>query len=376
MYHLTRSQLLDDLHTAFQDAKRHKSKKAYVQSFERHLDENLQELCNELWNRTYQPRPSSCFIITDPKKREVFAAAFRDRVVHHLYYNYTHELFERTFIQDAYSCIPGRGTHYGIERLQRHIRQESRNYSVPCYVLKMDIRGYFMHISRERLLDICLSSLRKMATHRVLKHVAVTWQDKIDMDFVEYLTREIVLLDPTEHCCIIGDKSEWDDLPHEKSLFNSPTGCGLPIGNLTSQLFSNVYLNELDQFMKRELHCKHYGRYVDDFYVVSAKREWLRSLVKPVRDFLHEELHLSLHEGKVVILPIQYGVSFLGMYIKPWRMTVSRESIRRMKMKSELLYSDFLSGKITISRFAAALASFRGILMHGYNAKEQIQFVL
>lgn len=129
MFHLTRSQLLEDLHTAFQDAKRHKSKKVYVQKFEQHLEENLQELCDELWNKMYRPRPSSCFIITDPKKREVFAAAFRDRVVHHLYHNYTHELFERTFIQDAYSCITGRGTHYGIGRLQQHIRQESRNYS-------------------------------------------------------------------------------------------------------------------------------------------------------------------------------------------------------------------------------------------------------
>ena len=228
MYHLTRSQLLVDLHTAFQDAKRHKSKKAYVLKFEQHLEENLQELCDELWNKTYRPHPGSCFIITDPKKREVFAAAFRDRVVHHLYYNYTHELFERTFIQDAYSCIPGRGTHYGIGRLQQHIRQESRNYSRRCYVLKMDIRGYFMHIDRERLLKICLDTLRRMATHRVLKRVPVTWQDRIDLDFVKYLTREIVLLDPTARCHIVGQPDEWTDLPHDKSLFYSPPECGLP----------------------------------------------------------------------------------------------------------------------------------------------------
>ena len=144
----------------------------------------------------------------------------------------------------------------------------------------------------------------------------------------------------------------------------------MPIGNLTSQLFSNVYLNELDQFMKRELHCKHYGRYVDDFYVVSTNREWLRSLVKPVRDFLYEELHLSLHEGKVVIHPIQYGVPFLGMFIKPWRMAVTRASIRRIKEKSILLCNDFQLCEITISHCANALASFRGLLSHGYNKKQ------
>lgn len=101
MYHLTREQLLADIYVAFQDAKRHKVKKHYVMRFEQQLSRNLQVLCNELWNRTYQPRPSTCFIITNPKKREVFAADFRDRIVHHLYYNYTHELFGRTFIQDA-----------------------------------------------------------------------------------------------------------------------------------------------------------------------------------------------------------------------------------------------------------------------------------
>ena len=157
-------------------------------------------LCDELWSRTYQACPSTCFIITDPKKREVFAADFRDRIVHHLYYNYTHELFERTFIQDAYSCIPQRGTLYGVCRLQQHIRSESLNYTIPCYVLKMDIRGYFMHIKRERLLAICLESLRKMSLHRVLKRVPQTWQDKIDMDFIKYLTREIVLLNPIINC--------------------------------------------------------------------------------------------------------------------------------------------------------------------------------
>ena len=374
MYHLTRSQLLEDLHTAFQDAKRHKSKKAYVQKFERHLEENLQELCDELWNKTYRPRPGSCFIITDPKKREVFAAAFRDRVVHHLYYNYTHELFERTFIQDAYSCIPGRGTHYGIGRLQQHIRQESRNYSRRCYVLKMDIRGYFMHIDRERLLKICLDTLRRMATHRVLKRVPVTWQDRIDLDFVKYLTREIVLLDPTANCHIVGQPDEWRDLPHDKSLFCSPSGCGLPIGNLTSQLYSNIYLNVLDQYMKRTLHCRHYGRYVDDFYVVSADRTWLHSLVTPVRAFLWHELGLTLHDGKDAVWPIQFGVSFLGMFLKPWRMTVNRDSIQRMTQKKDVLFRDLQLGYSPISRVAAALASFRGILSHGYNMRNVCEF--
>lgn len=367
MYHLSYYQLAADVQQAYQDAKRHKSGKPYVIAFERNLQSNLQVLTDELWQRTYRPRPGTCFIITDPKKREVFAADFRDRIVHHLYYNYTHELFERTFIADSYSCIPGRGTHYGINRLEQHIRSESRNYSRPCYVLKMDIRGYFMHIRRERLLEICIRSLRRMASHRILKDVPVLWQDRLDMDFLEYLTREIVLLDPTINCRIVGQLSDWDDLPHDKSLFHSPCGSGLPIGNLTSQLFSNVYLNELDQYMKRTLGCRHYGRYVDDFYVVSGDKAFLRSLVPSVRAFLRNTLCLTLHEGKTQILPVQYGVTFLGMFLKPWRRTASRNCLQRMERKYETLQRQWHNGEIPVGRVACAVASFRGVLSHGRN---------
>ena len=376
MYRLTKEQLLQDLREAYADAKRHKGNKPYVLGYEKRLDDNLLALAEALYDRTYKARPSTCFIITDPKRREVFAADFRDRIVHHLYYNYTHELFERTFIQDAYSCIKDRGTHYGIDRLVKHIRQESLNYSRPCYILKMDIRGYFMHINRQRLLDICLSSLRGLSSHRVLKRVPQTWGDRIDMDFIEYLTREIVLLDPTVNCHIVGDRHDWDELPHDKSLFHSPVGCGLPIGNLTSQLYSNIYLNVLDQYMKRSLHCRHYGRYVDDFYVVSTDKQWLHSLVPLVRGFLKQELQLTLHEGKAAVYPLQYGVPFLGMYVKPWRKTVSRGSIQRMERKQEILWGGFHEGNIPLLRVATAIASFRGILSHGYNGRNKYLFEL
>ena len=376
MYRLTKQQLLEDLYTAFEDARRHKRSKPYVLAFARHLEENLQELCDTLWNRTYRPRRSTCFIITDPKKREVFAADFRDRVVHHLYYNYTHELFERTFIEDTYSCIPRRGTHYGINRLQRHIRQVSRNYTRQAYVLKMDIRGYFMHINRKRLFDQSLATIRKMAAHRVLKHLPLKWEDKIDIPFIEYLTEQITLLDPLSNGRMIGDRSEWNGLAHDKSLFHSPQGFGLPIGNLTSQLYSNVYLNVLDQYMKRTLHCKYYGRYVDDFYVVSPDKEWLHSIVKPVKQFLQDELDLALHDGKMQVIPIQYGVPFLGMYVKPRRLTASRASLKRMRRKKRVLSYQLQNVQIPLLRVANAVASFRGMLSHGYNSTSLMEFEL
>ena len=338
-YHLTRAQLRADLEQAWLDARRHKGSKPYVQRFAAQKDRHLDVLCDELWTGTYRARPSSCFIITDPKPREVFAAAFRDRIVHHLYYNYVHDMLERTFIADTYSCIPGRGTHYGIGRLEQHLRSESRGSTRPCYVLKMDIRGYFMHIDRQRLLAITLDSLRRMASHRISRHAPTLWRERVDMAFVERLTRDIVLLDPSADCRLVGSRADWQGLPADKSLFCSPAGCGLPIGNLTSQLFSNVYLNVLDQHMKRTLHCTHYGRYVDDFYVVSADRAWLESLIPQVRTFLRERLALTLHEEKTCVVPAAQGVEFLGQVLCPRHRLPSPQSVTRMTRKVVALHA-------------------------------------
>ena len=329
-YRLTRKALILDLHAAFQCAKKHKSSKPYVQHFERKLHQNIEQLADDLLSRTYKPEPSTVFIVERPKKREVFAAQFRDRVVHHLYYNYTHELFERTFIHDTYSCITGRGTHYGIERLAKHIIQESHNYQRECYVMKMDKRGYFMHIDRQILLDIVRKTLRKMANHRIARGHKLTWANWIDMDFVSLLSEEIIMLDPKKNCRMVGTVEDWEGLDHSKSLFYTNDGCGLPIGNLTSQLLSNVYLNEFDQYMKRSLCCKHYGRYVDDSFVVSTDREWLLSLVPKIRAFLQDHLHLELHMGKLHIVSSRQGAEFLGGFIKPHRTYISNESLDRM----------------------------------------------
>ena len=328
-YRLTRDALMLDLYAAFICAKRHKAKKPYVLHFERNLKENIESLCDDLCTRRYKPEPSTCFVIQRPKKREVFAAQFRDRIVHHLYYNYTHELFERTFIQDTYSCIPGRGTHYGIERMEQHIRQESHNWQRPCYALKIDIRGYFMHINRRRLLDIATASLTKMADHQT--NGGMKWRDVIDMDFILWLTREIVLLDPTDGCRHVGNPSEWDDVDASKLMANAPADCGMPIGNLTSQLFYNVYMNPFDQMVKRLLHFLHYGRYVDDSATICSDRQRLTDAIPLMRDFLKDELCLDMHMGKTQIIDVRYGVEFLGSFIKPYRTYICNRSLSRIR---------------------------------------------
>lgn len=367
-YKLTKEALLKDLYKAFKDARRHKASKPYVKHFERNLDEELNSLCDDLWNRTYKAQPSRCFIIDYPKKREVFAAQFRDRVVHHLYFNYTHEMYERTFIQDTYSCIKKRGTFYGINRLAKHIRSESQNYKNQCWILNIDIRGYFMHISRSNLLNVTTNVIRQMSTHRVCRESSILWRDVIDLEFVYWLTKEIVILDPTTCCIMSGRKEDWDGLDRNKSLFHAESGCGLPIGNLTSQLFSNVYLNVFDQFVKRKLKFKHYTRYVDDARIVCSNKSRLLKTVPVIRQFLKNVLLLDLHMGKLQIVNADYGSEFLGAFIKHKRMYVASKSLRRVKQNlSQINYND----KEKVWRSAC---SYLGMLKHykSYNIRKAL----
>ncbi len=361
-YTLDRQQLYKDLHKAYLTARRHKRNKRYQQQFEADMYWQLKNLCDELYERRYKPRPTTCFTISDPKKREIVAAEFRDRIVHHLYYNYTYPLFVRTFIQDSYSCINGRGTLYGIRRLERHIRKESLNYTRRCYVLKMDIKGYFMSISRERLLSICRSSLSKMMYHRVNNTTTVCWADILDFGFIDYLSELIIMHNPLDGCRCIGWPEDWLGLPESKSLFYSKPGHGLPIGNLTSQLYSNVYMNVFDQWIKRVMGVKHYGRYVDDFYIVSGNRDLLRMLIPQIRSFLHNEMSLEINQGKTMICDVMYGVEYLGAYIKPWRTYVANKTMCRVNKSLNKLESDL--SHVTTEHLRSSLSSVMGIMRH------------
>ena len=361
-FRLTRNQLLLDLYEAYKSARKNKRKTSDQQRFELNLESELVQLSEELYARKYRPRQSICFIIRDPKQREVFAAHFRDRVVHHLYYNYTHELYERFFVADSYSCITGRGTHYGINRLAHHIRSASHNYQRDCYVLKLDIKGYFMHIDRHLLYNHCLQMLDKSEK---------AYEAKLDFSLIRYLTSIFTLQNPVIDCKMQGRASDWHGLPPSKSLFCSKEGCGLPIGNLTSQLFSNIYMNAFDQYMKRELRCEHYGRYVDDAYVVSTDREWLRGIIPSIKKFLSSELHLELHKDKVKIDNARFGTQFLGAYIKPWRTYIANSCAQRMKRK---LSSMDLPRGIHVDNLQSRCNSYSGLLGHykGWSVRKNL----
>ena len=314
------SELLLDLYRAYKDARRHKRGRCYQLRFERNLEGELLRLRDSILSGTCRPGPSTCFIIHDPKMREVFAAQFRDRVVHHLLYNYIAPLLIPSFIRDSYSCIKGRGTHDGILRLEEKIRRESGNYSRPCYILKLDIQGYFMHIRRQRLLEICLDAVEP-------------FRSRIDYPLVKYLLEVIILDDPTQNCRRRGTPADWEGLPDSKSLFHSPPGRGLPIGNLTSQLFSNVYMDSFDKYMLSLVGEGRYGRYVDDAFVVGRSKAELRRLIPLAAAFLDKELGLSLSRDKIAVYSACRGVEFLGAYLKPFRRYVGNRCLARMEGK-------------------------------------------
>ena len=305
---------------------------------------------------------------------------FRDRIVHHLYFRYTHQLFERTFIADTYSCIQGRGTHYGVNRLRQHIRQASLNWHEPCFAMNLDIRGYFMHIDRTRLLKIAVNSLNNMRKHRVgmadevplpsgvLLTPQTTWNDIRNFDFILWLTEQIVMLDPMENCIIVGDEKDWDDIDHAKCMRYVKPGLGLPIGNLTSQLYSNVYLNPFDQFIKRQICCRHYGRYVDDSAMVDSDREWLLAQVPMIREFLGDVLGLQLHMGKLHVREVSQGVEFLGAFVKPYRDYISNKTLARIEQNVKTI--DLRD----IGHAEASINSYLGVLSHSasYNIRHHL----
>ncbi|OPZ97480.1 MAG: Reverse transcriptase (RNA-dependent DNA polymerase) [Bacteroidetes bacterium ADurb.Bin416] len=357
--------LLTDVFRAYYDARKHKRNTLNQLRFEMNLEENLVELYRDILEGRYRVGRSVCFIVNKPVKREIFAADFRDRVVHHLLYNYLSPVFEPVFIDDSYACRKGLGTLKGIERLEHHIRSCTKNFTLPAYVLKLDIQGYFMSINRNSL--YCIIE-RYLVRHASRFDASVSTKGGFNLQLVLYLTREVVFNDPTCGCLVRGSRSDWNGLPPSKSLFHSATGCGLPIGNLTSQLFSNIYLNELDRFIKRTLGVKHYGRYVDDFFLVHPDKWFLLNAEEQIRAFLRDRLDLTLHPKKVYLQETTKGVAYLGAVVKPYRRYMIEKTLRRILQSLRDLNA--LAGRnrplstYKQQRLQAGVNSYIGFLKH------------
>jgi hypothetical protein len=309
---INNEKILEDLFKAYFSARVNKRKKKTSLEFELNFERNMLKIYDEILQRKYVLSPSTCFITNRPVKREIFAADFRDRIVHHFLYNYLSPIYEGQFISDSYSCREGKGVHYGIKRIDHFIRSCSNNYKDDCYILKLDISGYFMNIRRDLLFSMIKKELEKR-------------RDKVAFDFslVIYLLDKVINNDPTKECIVRGNKKDWQGLPKTKSLFYSKSNCGLPIGNLTSQLFANIYLNDFDHFVKKNLEIRYYGRYVDDIVIVHRDKNYLKKIVFKIEEYLEHNLGLILHPKKRYLQHYSCGVEFLGSIIKNNRIYVS-----------------------------------------------------
>ena len=328
----------EELFLAYYDCRRRKRNTANALDFERRLERNLLDLYYELRAGAYSPGRSLCFVVTHPKPREIWAADFRDRIVHHLLYNRIAARFYRTFSVDSCACIPGRGTLYAVERLTRHLRSATQDWAVPRWALQMDLANFFVSIDKQVLDDLLAR--------------------RITAPYTLHLARLLLHHDPTTNVQLRSSAALLRAIPAHKSLFTAQgQGRGLPIGNLTSQFFANVYLDPLDQFIKRELRQRYYVRYVDDLVIVSQSDQdaaAMRELSRRLTDFAAQTLHVRFHPRKTHLQRADLGINFVGFIVRPYARYLRRRALASARLRL----------RQPVSNPIQTLNSYLGLLRH------------
>ena len=330
---MTYQTLITDLRRAYREARRHKAGTGSCVRCQIDIEDELDSLARSVIDGTYTMRPSRCFIVSNPVMREVIAAEFRDRIIHHYIFEYVNPHLELELIEDCYSCRTGKGTSYGVDRLEHHIRSCSQNYTRTCWALQLDISGYFMSIDRQKLYQMAMALMARIAQKRNRDGQLLGTQPR--HRFVLQLLQKVILYDPLENCEVRDPDNLYAKIPRNKTLRYAPEGIGLPIGNLTSQMFSNLYMNGFDQWVKRTLKVRHYGRYVDDSYFLSDDRRWLESLVPKIGSYLESQYALRLNLQKTKLTEVRQGITFLGIHLKPYRRYVRQRTLRRLRCHAD-----------------------------------------
>lgn len=309
---------LDNLLLAWQEFLLGKRGKKDVQDFSLQLMDNIISLHTDLKNCTYQHGCYEDFFVTDPKRRHIHKASVRDRLLHHAIYRNLYPFFDRTFIDDSFSCRNNKGVHKALNRFRLMFGQVSKNSTCTCWVLKCDIKKFFDSIDHIILLEILSEYVYDKDILWLLKNIIESYDSEI-----------------------------------------SGKGVGLPLGNLTSQLFANIYMNVFDQFVKHKLKVKHYIRYADDFVFLSSDKEYLESLILEIKKFLGERLKLTLHPNKTFLQTVASGVDFLG-----W-VHFSKHRILRKTTQTRMLNRTANNPK------NETIQSYLGMLKHGNGYKLQ-----
>lgn len=305
---------LENLLEAWQDFLLGKRKRKDVQEFRTKLMDNILDLHHDLVYHKYEHGGYKAFKVFDPKTRNIHKATVSDRLLHHAIYHQFYPFFDRTFIFDSYSCRLEKGTHKAITRFNQLFLKVSKNNMKTCWVLKGDIRKFFASID-----------------HKILINVL---RDYISDENIVWLLAKVI------------------------DSFHVKNGKGLPLGNLTSQLFANIYLNEFDQFIKHQIKAKFYIRYADDFVILSDSQNWLEDQVAIIKDFLLAKLKLEIHPNKIFIKTMSSGVDFLGWINFPGYKVLRQATKKRMFRKlKENSYKE------------ESLCSYLGMISHGNSFK-------
>ena len=302
----------DNLFLAWKNARKRKTQKQYTIEFEKELLGNLLKLQSELETGTYTPKPLVTFTIRDPKTRKISKSDFRDRIIHHALCNIIEPIFENTFIYDTYANRLGKGSLKAVQRFEYFKNIVSKNGTRACYILKADIRHYFETVDHEILLKLLN---RKIVDEKILSLIKLILNNHV---------------------------TEID-------------GKGMPLGNLTSQFFANVYLSKLDHYVKETLQVKYYIRYVDDFVILSNSEKQLNKYREKINNFLIDELKLELHPEKTRIIPMHRGVGFLGLRIFENHRLLKKSNIRKFKNKLSRLCTEYDNKSIDYDKIYDAI---------------------
>lgn len=311
----------ENLFSAWDEFHKDKKNKKDVQKFGFNLEQNIFKLHRDLKNKKYRHGSYFDFYIRDPKLRHIHKASVQDRILHHAVFRILNPVFEPTFIPTSFSCRICKGNHKGVSDLNAALRKVSRNGFKICFVLKCDVKRFFENIDRGILLKIIVRKVK-------------------DVDAIRLI---------------------------EKVVESFPAG--LPIGNLTSQLFANVYLNEFDQFVKNELKIKYYFRYTDDFVIVSEDMLYLKNLIHEIRSFLSSDLKLELHPKKITIRKFNQGIDFLGYIVLTHYRLVRTKTKRRIFKKLRKRINEYKKGVINRQTLEQSFQSYLGVFSHANTYK-------
>lgn len=359
----------EQLVKAFYKARRGKRDRIGVAQYEYFLEKNILKLQNYLLSGKYYPQQYSHFTIFEPKTRNISAPAFTDRIVQHSIVSQIEPIFEKQFIFDSYACRKHKGTHFGAQRIKKFLMAARCIYGkeAELYVMQCDIHKYFHSIDWDILLSILQRTIHCEKTYELIRRIVVTHKSNANQSFQEKAknTSQAKSTNSKPEQLALFETSHTDPVNNQDTTtISAQQRKGLPIGNLTSQLFANIYLNELDQYVKHSLKQRWYARYMDDFLIIHHDRKKLKQLEKIIQEFLESKLGLKLHPKKNTIKNVRDGVPFVGYRIFYDHILVRGDTLRHMQRKYRKRQKQFRNGYISELDLSQSKAAIKGHLDH------------